>query len=38
MIIDNEDIQEVQQYIRNANIVKLINDQKIHEVLRQAYQ
>ena len=38
MIIDNEDIQEVQQYIRNANIVKLINDQKIHAVLRQAYQ
>ena len=38
MIIDNEDIQEVQQYISDTNIVKLINDQKIHEVLRQAYQ
>ena len=38
MIIDKEDMQEVQQYISDTNIVKLINDQKFHELFKNAYQ
>ena len=38
MIIDKEDMQQVEQYIGDANIVQLINAQKFHEVLKNAYQ
>lgn len=38
MIIDKEDMQDVQQYISDDNIKRLINDLKIHEVLKNAYQ
>ena len=38
MIIDKEDMQQVEQYISDDNIIQLINNLKIHEVFKNAYQ